>query len=184
MWIIRAFIKSCSIDPRNKQSPTCEMVHETKESSLQKSPTDFLPNSVGRAWDWWMRLMIQKWVQTPLMKFILFCVTSDLSENLTEMCQISLSWKPRIVYLFDFFYLILNAHSSMTPGWKRINRNVSFLILSNCPTGWPQDLYTNWQFKNINRVTVADPRSGQGAQEIFVIFPTEHCKVSQVHEVR
>ena len=35
-----AFIKSCSIDSRNKQSPTCEVVHETKESSLQTSPTD------------------------------------------------------------------------------------------------------------------------------------------------
>ena len=39
-WIIKAFIKSCSIDSRNKQSPTCELVYETKESSLQKSPTD------------------------------------------------------------------------------------------------------------------------------------------------
>ena len=28
------------MDSRNKQSPTCEVVHETKESSLQKSPTD------------------------------------------------------------------------------------------------------------------------------------------------
>ena len=37
-----AFIKSCSIDSRNKQSPTCEVVHETKERSLQKSPTDSL----------------------------------------------------------------------------------------------------------------------------------------------
>ena len=27
------------------------------------------------------------------MKFILFCVTLDLSDNLTEMHQISLSWK-------------------------------------------------------------------------------------------
>ena len=33
---------SSSIDSRNKQSPTCEMVHETKENSLQKSPTDSL----------------------------------------------------------------------------------------------------------------------------------------------
>ena len=37
-----AFIKLCSIDSKNKQSPTCEVVHETKESSLQKSPTDSL----------------------------------------------------------------------------------------------------------------------------------------------
>ena len=37
-----AFIKSCSIDSRNKESPTCAVVHETKESSLQTSPTDSL----------------------------------------------------------------------------------------------------------------------------------------------
>ena len=33
-------MKSCSIDSRNKQSPTCEVVHETKESSFQRSLTD------------------------------------------------------------------------------------------------------------------------------------------------
>ena len=42
MGIIKAFIKLCSTDSRNKQSPTCEVVHETKESSLQTSPTDSL----------------------------------------------------------------------------------------------------------------------------------------------
>ena len=41
--VIKVFIKSCSIDSRNKQSPTCEVVHETKESSLQTSPTDSPP---------------------------------------------------------------------------------------------------------------------------------------------
>ena len=40
VWIIKAFIKSWSIYSRNKQSPTSEVVHEAKESSLQKSPTD------------------------------------------------------------------------------------------------------------------------------------------------
>ena len=35
-------MKSCFIDSRNK-SPTHEVVHETKESSLQKSPTDSYP---------------------------------------------------------------------------------------------------------------------------------------------
>ena len=37
---MKVFIKSCSIDSRNKQSPTCEVMHETKESSLQQSTTD------------------------------------------------------------------------------------------------------------------------------------------------
>ena len=33
-----------------------------------------------------------------LMKFILFCVTLDLSDNLAEMRQISLSWKTRMSF--------------------------------------------------------------------------------------
>ena len=37
---VPVWIKSCSIDPRNKQSPTCEVLHETKENSLQTSPTE------------------------------------------------------------------------------------------------------------------------------------------------
>ena len=32
-WIFMAFIKSCSIDFRNDQSPKCEVVHETKLTS-------------------------------------------------------------------------------------------------------------------------------------------------------
>ena len=40
MGIIKTFIKSCSIDSRNKQNPTCEVVHGTKESSLQTSTTN------------------------------------------------------------------------------------------------------------------------------------------------
>ena len=52
MGIIKAFIKSCSIHSRNKQSPTCEVVHETKESSLQISPTDsFLAQLVEHGTD-------------------------------------------------------------------------------------------------------------------------------------
>ena len=40
-------MKSCCIDSRNKQSPTCEVVHETKESSLHRSPTDSLLTQLG-----------------------------------------------------------------------------------------------------------------------------------------
>ena len=47
MDIIIAFIKSCSTDSRNKQSPTCEVVHGTKESSLQTSPTESLLAQLG-----------------------------------------------------------------------------------------------------------------------------------------
>ena len=62
MAIKKAFIKSCSIDARNKQSPTCEVVLETKESSLQTSPIDSLLAQLVS-----MGLMIWRlWVQIPL----------------------------------------------------------------------------------------------------------------------
>ena len=87
-WIFMAFIKSCSIDSRNEQSPTCEVVHETKKGHFRNLlPNRFLPSSVGKALVWrsggpgfkphWGKI---------LMKFILFCVTLDLSDNLTETC--------------------------------------------------------------------------------------------------
>ena len=40
MSIIKDFIKSCSIDSRNEQSPKCEMVHETKLTSEISFSTD------------------------------------------------------------------------------------------------------------------------------------------------
>ena len=41
--IIKAFIKLCSICSRNEQSPTCEVVHETKLTSEISFSTDSLP---------------------------------------------------------------------------------------------------------------------------------------------
>ena len=43
------FIKSCSIDSRNEQSPTCEEVHETKAHFRNILPNRFLPSSIVRA---------------------------------------------------------------------------------------------------------------------------------------
>ena len=59
----------------------------------------FLPSSVSRAWDWWSGGCELKphWGQF-LTKFILCCVTLDLSDNLTEMCQIGLSWKTQLSF--------------------------------------------------------------------------------------
>ena len=52
----------------------------------------FLPSSVGRARDWWSEVMGSNPTGGNfLMKYILFCVTSDLSDNLIEMRQIALS---------------------------------------------------------------------------------------------
>ena len=64
VWIIKAFIKSYSIDSKNKQNPTCEMVHETKERSLQKSPTfSSLAQLAEHETD-----AQRSWVQTPMGK--------------------------------------------------------------------------------------------------------------------
>ena len=40
--IIKAFRKSCSIDSRNEQSPTCEVVHQTMLTSEISFITDSL----------------------------------------------------------------------------------------------------------------------------------------------
>ena len=45
-----AFIKSCSIDFRNEQSPTCEVVHETKLTSEISCPTDSCLAQLVRYW--------------------------------------------------------------------------------------------------------------------------------------
>ena len=54
----------------------------------------FFPSSVCRVIDWWSGGCVFKSYKGEILtKFILCCVTSDLSDNLTEMRQISLSWK-------------------------------------------------------------------------------------------
>ena len=73
------------------------MVHETKENSLQKSPTDsFLAQLAEQETDDQEVMGSNPTGGNFLTKFILCCVTSDLSDNLTEMCQISLSLKARL----------------------------------------------------------------------------------------
>ena len=78
------------------------MVHETKESSLQKSPKDScLALLVEHGTDDSAGCEFKPTGGEFLTKFILFCatldlsdnlcVTLDLSDNLTEMCQIGLS---------------------------------------------------------------------------------------------
>ena len=96
----KAFIKSCSIDSRNKQSPICEMVHETKESSLQTSPTDSSLAQWGEhgTEDLEVVSSIKPLWGRFLMKYILYCVTLDLSDNLTEMRLKGLTWKTQLSY--------------------------------------------------------------------------------------
>ena len=83
-------IKSCSIDSRNEQSPTCEVVHETNKAHFRNLlPNRFQLSSIGRALEWWSRGCEFKvhWWQF-LTKFILSCVTLDLSDNLTETLNV------------------------------------------------------------------------------------------------
>ena len=66
-----------------------------KKAHFRNPPNRFLPSSVGRTGGHGFK---PHWGQF-LTKFILCCVTSDLSDNLTEMCQTGLSrktWLPMV----------------------------------------------------------------------------------------
>ena len=93
-----AFIKSCSIDYRNEQSPTCEVVHETNKVHFRNLvPNRFLPSSVGRALEWRSRgCGFQPHWMKFLTKFILFCV---------KICQII--WQKRVSWKTQFAALNL-----------------------------------------------------------------------------
>ena len=84
----------------------------------------FLPSTVSRALDWWPRGCEFKphWGQF-LTKFILCCVSSDLSDNLTEMGQTGLSWKTRLslwawylchIIIFSFTIILFAVGVSFT----------------------------------------------------------------------
>ena len=85
-WIFMAFIKSCSIDSRNEQSPTCEVVHETNKVHIRNLlPNRFLPSSVGRALGWWLGGHGFRPHREQFLT-IFFCTSlhGDLSDNLTQ----------------------------------------------------------------------------------------------------
>ena len=98
VWIIKVFIKSYSIDFGNEKSPKCELVHETNIAYFRNLlPNRFLPSSVGRA--------LEVKGSHPF-----FSLNLDLSDNLTEMRQTSLSWKTRLV-------LLVLCHCSTCSHW-------------------------------------------------------------------
>ena len=78
----------------------------------------FLASTIGRARDWWSGGCECKphWGQF-LMKFILCCVTSDLSDNLTEMRQTGLSWKTRMATM-ESLESGVATHFGVTPLWS------------------------------------------------------------------
>ena len=78
-------IKSCSIDSRNDQSPTCEVVHETKLTSEISCPTDSCLAQLVRHWP----EDSEDLVSIPnegnfWLIFFGFSLCKDLSDNLTE----------------------------------------------------------------------------------------------------
>ena len=77
-----AFIKSCSIDSRNEQNPTCEVVHETNKAHFRNLLSNrFLPQ------------LVRHWTEDPEVlvsiptggNFFCSSLCKDLSDNLTEM---------------------------------------------------------------------------------------------------
>ena len=83
-----AFTKSCSIDSRNEQSPTCEMVHETNKahfSSEISCPTDSCLTQLVRHWPKDPEILVSNPTGGNFWRNV-FCssVYKDLSDNLTE----------------------------------------------------------------------------------------------------
>ena len=93
----------------------------------------FLASSVSRAWDWWSGDCEFKphWGQF-LTKFILFCVTLELSDNLTEMRLKGLTWKTQLgnvcclqiccrLFMSLSFFTWVSERSSLTylTWWRR-----------------------------------------------------------------
>ena len=67
-----AFIKSRSIDSRNEQSPTCEVVHETKLTSEISYPTDSCLAQLVRNWPEDLKVLVS--IPTGDEIFLLFAV--------------------------------------------------------------------------------------------------------------
>ena len=86
-----------------------------------------LPNIVSRALDWWSRGCEFKpqWWQF-LKKIILCCVTSDLSDNLTEMRQTGLSWK---TWVYDTWVSCISVR--LSDRCKVTLHKINFI--KNCP---------------------------------------------------
>ena len=100
-----AFIKSCSIDSRNEQSPTCEVVHETNKAHFRNLlPNRFLPSSVGKALAWRSGVpgFNPHWGQF-LTKFFCSSLCKDLSDNLTET-PIVKNWK--VLHLAIYMHFV------------------------------------------------------------------------------
>ena len=93
LWIINAFIKLCSINSINKVQHLkwCMKQKKAHFRNLRQIPT-------WLSWQGIWLMIRRSWVKTPLGKLltkcILCCVSSDISDYLTEMP--SSSWKIRL----------------------------------------------------------------------------------------
>ena len=104
----------------------------------------FPSSSVSRAWDRWSGGCEFKpqWGQF-LMKFILCCVTLDLSNNLTEMRQIGLTWKTQmdicVEVLFRLHYLTictLGQPVTHTSEWRDYQKEIIHIFLPRFAEVW------------------------------------------------
>ena len=115
--IFMAFIKSCSIDSRNEQSPICEVVYETNKAYFRNlQPNRFLPSSVGKALAWRSRGpgFNPHWGQYLT---IFFCssLCKDLSDNLTETPIVKNSNAPLtvLVLVHSMAFRVFHKHTKL-----------------------------------------------------------------------
>ena len=95
----------------------------------------FLASPVSRAWDWWSGGcgFKPRWGQF-LTKFILCCVTLDLSDNLTEIRLKGLTWKTQ---LFLCLVFIVREQCASEASLKTLQTSYAITDWFPDKTKWP-----------------------------------------------
>ena len=93
-----AFVKSCSIDSRNKQSPTCEVVHETKSTSEISCPTDCCLAQLVRHWPEDPEVLVSNPTGGNFWHFFFAFPCVNICQIIWQKC---LSWKTQLSVFWD-----------------------------------------------------------------------------------
>ena len=111
MWIIKAFIKSCSIDSGNEKSPKCKVVHE-KAHFRYLLPNTQLPSSVGRASEWWSGVSwktLMRTIEIARVHEFQFIVGKELS----HVCLSYFGFEIRWIHLISWIRQVLHEQCNL-----------------------------------------------------------------------